>query len=221
MHNNESCPRITNCVFQGNISSESVGGGMFNNTNSTPTITNCTFSGNSADTKGGGMHNSNNSNPTVADSVFWDNSDEGGTDESAQIHDEVGSTSEVTYSCIQGCTAFCSNPDDHNIGDDPLFVDPDGDDDIPGTEDDNLRLSVWSPCIDEGDNSVVTEATDLDGNPRIVDGDFDGTPTVDMGAYEHQGDEPIPTVSEWGMVAMTLLLLAAGTLVFIRKRQTA
>lgn len=31
----------------------------------------------------------------------------------------------------------------------------------------------------------------------------------------------IPAVSEWGMVAMTLLVLTAGTLVFVRKRQAA
>jgi hypothetical protein len=30
-------------------------------------------------------------------------------------------------------------------------------------------------------------ATDMDGNRRIVDGNSDGTPTVDMGAYELQG----------------------------------
>ena len=36
----------------------------------------------------------------------------------------------------------------------------------------------------QGDNSVVTEITDLDGNLRIIDGDGDGLAIVDMGAYE-------------------------------------
>ncbi len=36
----------------------------------------------------------------------------------------------------------------------------------------------------QGDNSVVSGATDLDGNPRIMDGDGDGVAIVDMGAYE-------------------------------------
>ena len=31
----------------------------------------------------------------------------------------------------------------------------------------------------------------------------------------------IPTVSEWGLVAMTLLVLTAGTLVFVRRREAA
>ena len=34
-----------------------------------------------------------------------------------------------------------------------------------------------------------------------------------MGAYENQR-AGIPTISEWGMVVMTLLTLVAGTIVF-------
>jgi hypothetical protein len=39
-------------------------------------------------------------------------------------------------------------------------------------------LQYASPCINAGDNTVVTNALDLDGNTRLYDG------TVDMGAYE-------------------------------------
>src|SRR5207302_10778144 len=42
------------------------------------------------------------------------------------------------------------------------------------------RLRPNSPCINTGNNSYVTSATDLDGRPRIVGG------TVDIGAYEYQ-----------------------------------
>ena len=64
----------------------------------------------------------------------------------------------------------------------------------------NLRLLPGSPCIDAGDNSAVPagEPKDLDGNPRVVDGDGDVKPwtgvaeTVDMGAYEYAG---FPTVT--------------------------
>jgi hypothetical protein len=117
-----------------------------------------------------------------------------------------------------------------NIDADPLFADPDGPDVDPGTwEDNDHHLSAGSPCIDAADNNAVPPGvtTDLDGNPRFVDdpgtpdcphapGTCGTPPIVDMGAYEHQ--PVIPAVSEWGMVAMTLLLLMAGTLVFPRRR---
>lgn len=92
-----------------------------------------------------------------------------------------------------------------------MFADPNGRDDIVGTEDDNLRLSAGSPCSDAGDNSAVTVATDLDGYARILGG------TVDMGAYE-SGTVPVPTLSEWGLVAMALLIISAGTMVMMHKR---
>jgi len=48
-------------------------------------------------------------------------------------------------------------------------------------------LQATSSCIDAGNNSYVPAGvtTDLDGNPRIVDGGS-GAATVNMGAYERQ-----------------------------------
>jgi hypothetical protein len=80
-----------------------------------------------------------------------------------------------------------------------LFVDPNGPDEIVGTEDDNLQLMPDSPCIDSGNNDSVSSDTadldndgntvepipwDIDGHPRIIDGDCNDTEVVDMGAYE-------------------------------------
>jgi hypothetical protein len=88
---------------------------------------------------------------------------------------------------------------------DPLFVDPDGPDDILGTADDDLRLSVGSPAIDAGNNALVAaDRLDLDGdgnvaepvpidlagNPRFApvldapDVGVGSPPIVDLGAYE-------------------------------------
>lgn len=71
-----------------------------------------------------------------------------------------------------------------NITTDPNFVDTSSPD--PANWD--LRLTAESGCIDAGINTPTggLPATDLDGNPRIVDGDGDSTATVDMGAYEYQ-----------------------------------
>jgi len=120
----------------------------------------------------------------------------------------VGITA-VTSSCIQD-----ADPNDsdipfggvanHNIDDNPRFMrDPSpGADGVWGTADDDygdLRLQHTSPCIDSADNASLPADTtdldgdgnttepipyDLDGHPRIVDGDCNSTSVVDMGAYE-------------------------------------
>ena len=157
---------------------------------STPTLTNCWFSRNTSNYRGGGMY-SEDSDSTLTNCIFWGNSAPSGT----QLY-VTGGTASVTYSCIEGGWAGTGN-----ISGDPLCVDPDGADDIAGTEDDNLRLRPGSPCIDAGNNEADIDAnssgvqplpdTDLDGNPRFVDDPAtpdDGAgvpPIVDLGAYEY------------------------------------
>jgi len=95
-----------------------------------------------------------------------------------------------------------------NIDAIPLFLDPDGPDDIIGTRDDDLRLTVRSPACDAGDNDAVpVDELDLDGDsdvleripvdaaalPRFVDAPRADTgqgsaPLVDMGAFEFDND---------------------------------
>jgi hypothetical protein len=52
----------------------------------------------------------------------------------------------------------------------------------------NNLLQAGSAAIDNGDpdSGLSPPETDLDGNPRVVDGDLDGTAVVDIGAYEFQ-----------------------------------
>jgi hypothetical protein len=49
----------------------------------------------------------------------------------------------------------------------------------------NFRLQLPSPAVDTGTNAGVG-AFDLQGNPRVSDGDSNGSSLVDMGAYELQ-----------------------------------
>ncbi len=91
---------------------------------------------------------------------------------------------------------FTPNPGTGEISDDPLFLDPDNDD---------FHLTAGSPCIDAGDPSL----------PQDPDGTI-----ADMGAlYYNQGSQEIPTLSEWGMIILGLLLLAFGTVAIIRERR--
>ena len=50
----------------------------------------------------------------------------------------------------------------------------------------DYHLRYGSPAIDVGNNIAVTLVTDLDGNPRLVDGDGDSILEVDLGTYERQ-----------------------------------
>jgi len=67
-------------------------------------------------------------------------------DESAQIRVFSG-TPVVNYSNVQGGWTGSGG---NNIDADPLFVDAAGADTTVGTDDDDLRLSAGSPCIDAG-----------------------------------------------------------------------
>ncbi|UCE61113.1 MAG: right-handed parallel beta-helix repeat-containing protein [Phycisphaerales bacterium] len=249
-----SSPTLTNCIFAGNSAGYD-GGGMYNYDN-TPMLTNCSFSGNTAGWDGGGMYNYRTTS-TMSDCTFVANSASNGQavayDSPYQNYpstahmtncifwgseDEVWNNDEstitITFSDVQG-----GWPGEGNINADPSFVDADGPDDIPGTEDDNLRLAIGSPCIDAGDNTAVPpDVADLDGDgdmaertpldlgnvTRFTD-DLD-TPdsgiadppdypyVVDMGAHEFY--PPVPAITEWTVGTMALLALALGPLVFRR-----
>jgi Right handed beta helix region len=84
-----------------------------------------------------------------------------------------------------GCACGGSCVGNGNISADPLFTNP--------TQGD-YHLRQGSPSIDSGDNLTPNlPDKDLDGNPRILDGDGNGTATIDMGVYEFLA----PTSSVW------------------------
>ena len=161
---------ITNCTIIDNTASW--GGGIFIS-NARPEITNCTIIGNQA-TSGGGIY-IKTAGPIIRNCVLWG-------DISIE-HDPGGDLPSIQYCDIEDDDV--SSPT--IIHSDPLFVDVSNPD--PAKWD--LHLLPSSPCIDAGSNAAaVSIATDFDGDPRVLDGDNDGTPIVDMGADEHRGGPP-------------------------------
>src|SRR3972149_11717324 len=109
-------------------------------------------------------------------------------------------------SCVQGLSVYAGNG---NIGSDPLFADPPGQD---------YRLSAGSPCIDAGDNSAVPVDLGLDLGVRsrrvddlaTTDTGLGTAPFVDMGAYEYYR---VGDTNSNGIVNL-------GDVLYIRSRRT-
>jgi parallel beta-helix repeat protein len=173
-----SSPTFTDCTISDN-SADYWGGGVFCWDSSSPIFTNCTISGNSAD-YGGGVLCYENSRATFRNSIIWGNT---ANSSGHQIYTDHDCSVTLSYSCYANSTddiagAGQVNPD-NSINDNPQFVD---------AANKNYHLLGTSPCIDIGNNFYVPAGVtiDLDGNPRIVDGNDDETATVDIGAYEYQ-----------------------------------
>jgi len=198
MYNEKSGPLLADCTFTGN-SGYNYGGGMYNTLKSYPNLSNCIFNGNLAYSYGAGLSN-NDSSPALTNCTFTGNSAPNGSavacnsrghaqgstislincilwDGGNEIWNNDSSIFIVSYSNVRG-----GWPGEGNIDAEPLFINPQGPDNIGGNEDDNLRLAPTSPCIDSGDPGYVPgpNETDFDGNRRIVRG------RIDMGAYEFQ-----------------------------------
>jgi len=170
------------------------------------TFTNCSFVGNrSASTfpAASGIA-AGASVVSVANTILWNNRVGVGADddlpgsggEAAQLSLSNSSLT-IGHSLVEGWSGSLGGVG--NIGDDPLFVD-----DTAG----NFRLTNGSPAIDSGDNAAVPFELllDLDGNPRIVDGNGDALAVVDRGAYEFDGDVAVSAVTPLGELGPELQL---------------
>jgi hypothetical protein len=126
------------------------GGGINGDTYNATVLINCTVIGNTAGMSPGGV----SGGCAISNCIVYYNIPDNGSGVS-----------------MSSC---CTTPLPTGIGiitNAPLFANLAGND---------FHLQSNSPCINAGNNSYVTNNTDLDGNPRIVGG------TVDIGAYEYQ-----------------------------------
>lgn len=201
---------LYNAVFISNAT-RAAGGGLLDESLSA-TLVHVTFTANysSGDVnRNGGAIYSYGLLLTLHNCIAWANLSYDGS----QI-DALQSNTTITYSDVQG-----GWPGTGNIDADPLFVDVDGIDNIPGTLDDNVQLRPNSPAIDAGDNNALpldtldldgdgdtgeTLPLDLAGKPRQVDapampdtGSGDA-PIVDMGAYEFNTTDLVLAKSHTG-----------------------
>jgi len=232
---------VAGCAFSGNrvagigFLSECHGGGLA--TGGTTDVRGCTFGGNVAEDEGGGLWAGiefGGDVVVVANGVLWGNEDAGGVDEGAQLTVAGAVTLTLDRSCVEGLSGALGGVG--NIGLDPGLADPDGIDDVPGTADDDLRLSPLSPAIDAGDAALLgadsvdldcdgdlAEALPLDGDgrvrrvddPAVVDAGG-GAPAPDMGAYERGAGLPVDPWTDLGLglagTSGTPILTGAGSL---------
>jgi hypothetical protein len=132
---------------------------------------NCTITDNTAGSHAGGAYVG-----TLNNCIVYFNS----APQGANYYSAPFAPTSLNYSCT---TPLPTNGVG-NITNAPLFV---------NTNDwSDLRLRYGSPGIDAGTNLSALLTTDLDDNPRPLDGDGDGVAAFDMGAYEFDARSIIP-----------------------------
>jgi parallel beta-helix repeat protein len=211
---------LTNSTLSGNRT-DRAGGGIYARSG-TLTITNSTLSGNRADRVGGGIWIFADGGGILTNSTLSGNSASGGGG-IYNVYDEVGigdislKNTLLAANPPQNCAGAIRN-DGNNLEDGTSCGWGSNNGSISGTDPllgalgdyggptQTLPLLTGSPAIDAGSNAAAAAAgLDWDqrgpGYPRIVNG------TVDIGAFEYSGPIPIPTLSEWAMLLLSLLLI--------------
>lgn len=165
--------KILNSLFKGN---KAYTGGAINVPGGSQ-IVNSTLFGNNASFMGGGIYGSSSN---IVNSIVYGNT--------ASYYPQIAVGNSVSYCNVQGGFGGTGNIDVN-----PVFVnasDPDGADNVWGTEDDGFILSPCSNILNLGSNTAYTSAggnlendLDLAGNPRV------SNETIDMGAYESLSEE--------------------------------
>ncbi|MFT3683641.1 MAG: right-handed parallel beta-helix repeat-containing protein [Phycisphaerales bacterium] len=190
----EATMTITNSLIYGNTSGcggnfEVFGLGQLR-------MYNCTVAGNSSDA--GAYNPAINLSSTgniLRNNIIWGNRIAGATNiQAQQILLDTGATADISDNIIEGWDGTLASSVFANNGLDPLFVDPDGPNNIPGDFDDNYRLRPFSPARDSAWYfGIPTEQRDLDVDRLSRPFDDTNVPNTgfnsaswptDRGAYE-------------------------------------
>ncbi|HEU0176378.1 MAG TPA: right-handed parallel beta-helix repeat-containing protein [Blastocatellia bacterium] len=176
---NDSDPLIVQNIITGNQASD--GGGVYWVGSRGPIFVNNTIADNNATSFGSGIFAEGSSGRTqLTNNIIVAKPGQAafycgnlsGQNQAIIRFNNIFSSGGMAY----GGTCSDKTGTDGNISADPLFTDP-----AQG----NYHLQQGAPSIDSGDNLAPNlPDKDLDGNPRILDGDGDGNASVDMGVYE-------------------------------------
>ena len=183
---------VTNCVIVGNAA-YSLAGGAYSGS-----LVNCQISGNGVlaiGASGGGCYESSLINCLLTRNYagYRGAAAEGCSLINCTVVTNIAQVDGIDGCTLKNCISYYNFPDDGGQSGDgnnftnccfttvlnfvnvitnpPVFANLSGGD---------FHLNAASPCINTGNNSYITNTTDLDGNPRIVGG------IVDLGAYEFQ-----------------------------------
>ena len=173
-------PTYVNTLFASNTAGEQ--GGGIGNLFSQLTLRGVTIVGNSAQNGGDALQVNQGDatvSPDIVNSILWGN----GGGNSPEVVATNGAQPRFVHSIVQGSGGSSNWNDSYGI-------DGGGNADRnPEFADGSAQLTSESPAIDAGIGAFIPQrydTTDLNDNPRIVDGDGDGDEVIDMGAYEYQ-----------------------------------
>ncbi|MCP4708741.1 MAG: PASTA domain-containing protein [Planctomycetes bacterium] len=159
-------PIFTNCLITNN--STNAYGGAINIYSGSPDFINCTISQNIA-LSGGGLYLKGDGGVTIDADIYnciiWGNAASDANDLKVISGGDDPHGSNNCSSVEIGSGTILA---------DPLFINADND----------FGLQIDSLCIDAGTDGITLADTDLEMNDRIIDGDNDTSPIVDIGAYE-------------------------------------
>jgi hypothetical protein len=165
---------VTGCLFSRNIA-EVEGGGLwvgFANAGTRNIVSNTIYQNQAP--FGAGIYFYAAHTANVMNNILWENTP---TKAGDIMFRDGFVTNRVGYHNNFGSVVGDWTDEDGNRNVDPEFV-------APGNLD--LRLQAGSPLIDQGRNDAPGMIVhDLAGEARFYDGDRDGEPTVDIGAYEY------------------------------------